>query len=139
MSGGQLEEPEWLTEVFSIFRHARKRDYLVLDEVLQIQPSRETPIELAHLGILLVLDKHRNGRFYRSELIEFHKGYISEASAHRNLDWQAQFQVSTLAPRVLLLRFVSCLVLQSGQHRIGFFFLLLASSSSLLQAFNFFL
>ena len=87
------EEPEWLTEVFSIFRHARKRDYLVLDEVLQIQPSRENPIELAHLGILLVLDKHRNGRFYRSELIEFHKGYVSEASAHRNLDWQAQFQV----------------------------------------------
>ena len=85
-----MEEPPWLTDVFNTFKAARKRDYLVLDELLMIEPQRENPIEMAHLGILLVLDKHRNGRFYRKELIEFHKGYMSEASAHRNLDWQAQ-------------------------------------------------
>ncbi len=96
------DEPLWLTEVYAMFKGARKRDYLVLDEgasptqrrekergeekkkktnflttttpaVLQIQPSRENPIDLGHLGILLVLDKQRNGRFYRTELIEFQK------------------------------------------------------------------
>jgi hypothetical protein len=58
-----MENPPWLEEVFQIFKAARKRDFLVLDEVLQIQPSRENPVDLAHLGILLVLDKQRNGRY----------------------------------------------------------------------------
>jgi hypothetical protein len=32
-------------------------DYLVLDQVLQMQPFREHPLDIAHLGTLFVLDK----------------------------------------------------------------------------------
>ncbi len=34
-----------------------EKDFLVLDQVLQMQPFREHPIDIAHLGTLFVLDK----------------------------------------------------------------------------------
>ena len=41
------------------------RDYLVLDQILNIQlPQSEThPVDFTHVGTLFVLDKEKDGRF----------------------------------------------------------------------------
>lgn len=42
-----------------------ERDYIVLDQVLQIEHTKweSFPIDFTHIGTLFVLDKEKNGRF----------------------------------------------------------------------------
>ncbi len=74
----------------------------VLEELIQIQPSREHPIDFSHMGIfvsaeswghcgrlgtLYILNRKRNGRFLQFELNEFQKLYSTTASKHKIPDF----------------------------------------------------
>ncbi|KAF2072075.1 hypothetical protein CYY_006617 [Polysphondylium violaceum] len=68
-------------------------DYMVLDEVLQIQPPRETTIDICHLGTLFVIDKNLTGRFYEADILYFTRTYASQALGSSGKDdFQSKFQ-----------------------------------------------
>jgi len=70
-----------------------KRDYLVLDEVLQMEPPRESTIDICHLGTLFVIDKRLTGRFYENDILEFARTYASQALRNGSKeDFQSKFQ-----------------------------------------------
>ncbi|KAM9949685.1 hypothetical protein ACTFIW_002549 [Dictyostelium discoideum] len=72
---------------------ATNRGYLLLDELLQMQPPRESTIDICHLGTLFVIDKRRTGRFYHNDILEFARTYASQALLNgRKDDFQSKFQ-----------------------------------------------
>jgi hypothetical protein len=52
-------------------KSARKRDYLVIEELLRFQVPYAVPINLAHIGTLYALDKDAGGKFTEDRLVEF--------------------------------------------------------------------
>ncbi|KAL6058034.1 EF hand domain containing protein [Balamuthia mandrillaris] len=78
------------------------RDYLVLQEVLQLHTSNITPkeydVELTHLGALFVLDVRKDGRFCLDNFLEFVKlGFERDAASNNQSqpvrsDFQTQFK-----------------------------------------------
>eukprot|EP01098_Paradermamoeba_levis_P008170 TRINITY_DN3386_c0_g1_i1.p1 TRINITY_DN3386_c0_g1~~TRINITY_DN3386_c0_g1_i1.p1 ORF type:complete len:226 (-),score=50.98 TRINITY_DN3386_c0_g1_i1:82-759(-) len=64
---------------------------MVLDEIIQIQPLREHPIDLTHLGTLFVLDKNLDGKFSVQECIDFAELCCSR-EFHKAHDFQTQVQ-----------------------------------------------
>jgi len=93
---------ERATEEFERVKNLRKnndRDYLILQEVLLIQPSnvsREHPIELSHLGTLFILDAEKQGRFYQSTFTTFItlccERLDASLQSHGRGDFKTQFQ-----------------------------------------------
>jgi hypothetical protein len=87
------DEPAWLTEVYAVFKGARKRDYLVLDEgapqtlkqrhtadrvtphppVLQIQPSRENRLSSATWAFCLCSTSSAAGASTAQSSLSFRK------------------------------------------------------------------
>jgi len=68
------------------------RDYLVLDQVLEIKPVRAYPIDFSHLGTLFTLDRDKRGRFTRQNLLDFAELCRKIETKHKAHDFQAQFQ-----------------------------------------------
>eukprot|EP01104_Vermistella_antarctica_P021109 TRINITY_DN933_c0_g3_i1.p1 TRINITY_DN933_c0_g3~~TRINITY_DN933_c0_g3_i1.p1 ORF type:complete len:231 (+),score=61.35 TRINITY_DN933_c0_g3_i1:327-1019(+) len=69
------------------------REYLVLDQVLQMAPARTHPADFSHLGTLFVLDREKNGKFTRESIAALiHLGQIREAKTKSTHDFQQQFQ-----------------------------------------------
>lgn len=77
-------------------------EYIVLDQLLQLQPPRENPIDPTHLGTLYVLDSldgALNGRFSLQDLFDFAELYAWQQvhSSGNTLgsigsDFQSKFQ-----------------------------------------------
>jgi len=82
----------YIAEEFQKANNDMQRDYLVLDQIIQIQPPRESPIDLTHLGTLYIMDKRMCGRFYYEDLLDFGETYLTQASATRAYDLQSKFQ-----------------------------------------------
>ncbi|EGG16800.1 hypothetical protein DFA_07778 [Cavenderia fasciculata] len=51
--------------------------YIVLDQLLEMQPPRECTIDTNHLGTLFAIDRRLTGRFYEKDIIEFARIYAS--------------------------------------------------------------
>jgi len=81
-------------------------EYIVLDQVLLLQPPRENPLDFSHLGTLYVLDSldgTLNGRFYLQDLLSFSELYSCQVAQVRTAgatlgmtmgssDFQSKFQ-----------------------------------------------
>lgn len=50
-----------------------RRNYLVLSEVLKIEPPEDYIVKIGHIGNLFILDQNKDGRFTLKEIIEFAK------------------------------------------------------------------
>ncbi|KYQ88846.1 hypothetical protein DLAC_10648 [Tieghemostelium lacteum] len=71
----------------------KDRNYLLLDELLLIQPPRDCTINSSHLGTLFVIDKKLTGRFYEEDILEFAKIYASQELLNgRKDDFKSKFQ-----------------------------------------------
>eukprot|EP00727_Mastigamoeba_balamuthi_P002527 m51a1_g12271 hypothetical protein (200) ;mRNA; f:215703-216436 len=81
-----------MQEKYPSSKGAVHRSHLVLDELLAVQPPREHPIDLAHLGTLYAVDTDKNGRFEEPEMVEFVKFYVTFRSNERSVDVDAKFQ-----------------------------------------------
>ncbi|EFA78415.1 hypothetical protein PPL_09066 [Heterostelium album PN500] len=69
------------------------KDYLVLDELLEMQPPRECTIDTSHLGTLFAIDRRQTGRFYESDILEFSRLYASQLLQNGGKDdFQSKFQ-----------------------------------------------
>jgi len=96
--GNQASIQRHISEEFKRVKEATKKkyvknydkDYLVLDQVLQMQPFREHPVDIAHLGTLFVLDKDKDGRFTEQEFIAFAQMFASKKTI--TADFQAHLQ-----------------------------------------------
>jgi len=82
----------YIAEEFQKVNQGNPRDYLVLDQIMQIQPPRENPIDLSHLGTLYIMDKRLCGRFYYEDLLDFGEIYCTQAAATRSYDSQSKFK-----------------------------------------------
>jgi len=60
--------------------------------MLQIQPPRENPVDLSHLGTLYLMDKRLSGRFYAEDLYDFAEIYAAQAAYNKTYDFQSKFQ-----------------------------------------------
>eukprot|EP01094_Clydonella_sp_ATCC50884_P016297 TRINITY_DN2707_c0_g2_i1.p1 TRINITY_DN2707_c0_g2~~TRINITY_DN2707_c0_g2_i1.p1 ORF type:complete len:236 (+),score=76.85 TRINITY_DN2707_c0_g2_i1:260-967(+) len=63
--------PEEFDRCRALYR--KERDYLVLDQVLQIQNTNweSFAVDFTHIGTLWVLDRRKNGKFYLEDFKEF--------------------------------------------------------------------
>jgi len=82
----------YITEEFQKANQGNPRDYLVLDQIMQVQPPRENPIDLQHIGALYIMDKRLCGRFYYEDLLDFGDLYCIQTAAARLYDAQSKFK-----------------------------------------------
>src|SRR3990167_9820968 len=72
----------------------KDRDYIVLDQVLQIENTKweSFPIDFTHLGTLFVLDKERNGKFTLNNFLEFSEICKKREEIHLRHDFKTHIQ-----------------------------------------------
>lgn len=68
------------------------RNYMTLDELLQVIPPRDYPLDLQHLGIIYKLDCNHTGSFAREELLAFVNFYVSFRALEKSVDADSKFQ-----------------------------------------------
>ena len=72
-----------------------ERDYLVLSEVLTLEPPEDYKIRMSHIGNLFVMDSDRNGRFHYWELEEFAKYCRDESKSFKGYEFNFQLQAQS--------------------------------------------
>ena len=65
-----------------------KRDYLVLEELMQIEPSFLIPVDFSHIGTLYVLNTSRTGRVPKTEV----RAFVRLCRERFNLYRDAQYE-----------------------------------------------
>lgn len=68
------------------------RNYITVDELIQIIPPRDYSLDLQHLGIIYKMDAHHTGSFAREELLAFVNFYVSFRALDRSVDADSKFQ-----------------------------------------------
>lgn len=68
------------------------RNYITVDELVQIIPPRDYPLDLQHLGIIYKMDSHHTGSFSREELLAFVNFYVSFRALDKSVDADSKFQ-----------------------------------------------
>ncbi|GAM19611.1 hypothetical protein SAMD00019534_027860, partial [Acytostelium subglobosum LB1] len=77
------------------YKRVNKNDksYIVLDELLEMQPPRECTIDTSHLGTLFAIDRRLTGRFYECDILEFTRLYATQLQQNGGKDdFQSKFQ-----------------------------------------------
>lgn len=69
-----------------------ERVFLVLSELLQLNPPKDVPIDFSHLGTLFVLDADHSGVVTLKELFEFAKFYEEQRATFRPHEYSVQMQ-----------------------------------------------
>jgi Ca2+-binding EF-hand superfamily protein len=85
----QLTEAE-----FQRLTATTERDYLELNEILQLKPPEEITLSFYHLGCLFVLDEDKDGRVTLQELIGFAGFCHEKASLYKPHEIQAMLQAA---------------------------------------------
>jgi len=96
--GNQGSIQRHISEEFKRVKEATKKkngkihsaDYLVLDQVLQMQPFREQPVDVAHLGTLFCLDENKDGRFSEAEFGKFAAQFSGKKSFSHDFQMHLQ-------------------------------------------------
>lgn len=68
------------------------RSYLVLEQVLQIQPLKGYSVDFSHLGTLFVLDKTKAGKFVEQDFYDFIQMCAQREAKFKQHDFQNQIQ-----------------------------------------------
>eukprot|EP00656_Telonema_subtile_P013161 TRINITY_DN16678_c0_g1_i4.p1 TRINITY_DN16678_c0_g1~~TRINITY_DN16678_c0_g1_i4.p1 ORF type:complete len:219 (-),score=59.53 TRINITY_DN16678_c0_g1_i4:282-938(-) len=69
-----------------------QHDFLVLSEVIQLNPPKDIPIDFTHLGTLFVLDSNHNGLVTLKELFEFAQFYEKQRETLKPHEYCTQMQ-----------------------------------------------
>eukprot|EP00164_Ancoracysta_twista_P006722 GFYU01009420.1.p1 GENE.GFYU01009420.1~~GFYU01009420.1.p1 ORF type:complete len:230 (-),score=34.85 GFYU01009420.1:54-743(-) len=69
-----------------------QRDYIMLDEILNIEPLPDLPLDFCHLGTLYILDRAKNGRFRLSDLYNFAEFYARRKKIYKPHEFRTHIQ-----------------------------------------------
>ena len=65
------------------YKSSKKRDYMVLSDVLSINLPEEYPFNFFHLGNLFNMDQNKDGRFSLEDLLQFSQMALKQVKKYK--------------------------------------------------------
>lgn len=96
-NGTELDDghKELIEEEFNKVKRDESRDYLVVSEVIKMNPPDDYAVKLSHISNLFVLDGNKDGRFTLEELYKFAEYCRDEGAKFKGYEFPFQLQAQS--------------------------------------------